>query len=134
LNSDQNGTLWAKQPQHVQVPQTSLGTGGGWRAVSDVERPRCPRKAFEELARPDSTFLERFAALPKHGTRRRFIARSLDDLYFGRPDMARDHAVQLSSGWWMGTNYSVSQIEKILRMERDVAEVEYGSQLALEYE
>ena len=36
---------------------------------------------FETLSRNDATFLERFAALPKHGRTRRYLARTPEELY-----------------------------------------------------
>jgi hypothetical protein len=38
-------------------------------------------RVFEVLSRNDPTFLERYAALPKHGRKRRFLARDKFDLY-----------------------------------------------------
>lgn len=51
---------------------------------------------FEALSKRDETILERFAALPKHGRTRRYLARKPDDLYPGRPDLVRDHSTQLT--------------------------------------
>jgi hypothetical protein len=76
---------------------------------------------FEEMNRRDSTFLERFAALPKHGRSRRFLARSREELYPGRDDLARDYSHEVAPGWWLGTNYGSIQIRKIIDMARDVA-------------
>jgi hypothetical protein len=86
---------------------------------------------FETLAQGDSTFLERFAALPKHGRTRRFLARSPDELYPGRPDLARDYSTQLSSGWWLGTNVSRAAINRIIEMACEVAHVTYGRDLVV---
>jgi hypothetical protein len=61
---------------------------------------------FETLSQRDRTFLERCAALPKHGRTRRYLARSPEDLYLGRPDLCHEYSVQLSTGWWPGTNLS----------------------------
>lgn len=81
---------------------------------------------FEALTKRDGTFLDRFASLPRHGRTRRFLARSPDDLYPGRPDLARDHSVQLSSGWWLGTNVSRAQINRIIEMACEVARIRFG--------
>lgn len=84
---------------------------------------------FETLTKRDTTFLERFASLPKHGRKRRYLARNPEDLYPGRPDLARDHSTQLSSGWWLGTNYSRKAIVRIVKMACDVAHLEFGEEL-----
>jgi hypothetical protein len=44
-------------------------------------------KVFEELTERDHTFLKRFAALPKHGRKRRYLSRTKEDLYPGRPHL-----------------------------------------------
>lgn len=84
---------------------------------------------FEKLAKRDPTILERFAGLPKHGRTRRYLAKNPDDLYPGRPDLVRDHSMQLTSGWWLSTNHSRATIERIIEMVCDVAQLKYGSDL-----
>jgi len=84
---------------------------------------------FETLAKRDSTFLERFAARPKHGRTRRYLARSPEELYPDRPDLAREHFFKLESGWCIGTNVSHAQIERIIEMACEVSKVRYGKEL-----
>lgn len=84
---------------------------------------------FEALAKHDVAILERFASLPKHGRTRRYLAKTPNDLYPNRPDLARDHSIQLTSGWWLGTNYSRATIEKIIEMVCDVARLKHGKDL-----
>jgi hypothetical protein len=86
---------------------------------------------FEALSQRDTTFLERFAALPKHGRTRRYLARSPEELYPGRPDLSREHSTQLSSGWWLGTNVSRAAIERIIEMACEVARINYGRELSI---
>lgn len=86
---------------------------------------------FETLTSSDATFLERFAALPKHGRTRRFLARTPDELYPGRPDLARDHSAKLKSGWYLGTNVSRAAIERIIEMACDVANLRLGRDLII---
>lgn len=84
---------------------------------------------FEALAKRDATILERFASLPKHGRTRRYLSRNSNDLYPGRPDLVRDHSMQLTSGWWLSTNHSRATIERIIEMACDVAHLKYGKDL-----
>lgn len=84
---------------------------------------------FEALAQRDPSFLERFAARPKHGRTRRYLARSPDELYPGRPDLAREHSAKLKSGWFVGTNVSRAQIERIVEMACEVAHIRLGREL-----
>lgn len=84
---------------------------------------------FEALTQRDESFLERFAARPKHGRTRRYLARSPDELYPGRPDLAREHSAKLQSGWFVGTNVSRAQIERIIDMACEVAHIRLGREL-----
>ena len=81
---------------------------------------------FEALADRDPTFLERFAARPKHGRTRRYLARSAEELYPGRPDLAREFFAKLKSGWFVGTNASHAAIRQIIEMACEVAALRYG--------
>ena len=84
---------------------------------------------FEALAKRDAGILERFAALPKHGRTRRYLARNSNDLYPGRPDLVSEYSIQLKSGWWLSTNHSRATIERIIEMACDVAHLKYGKDL-----
>ena len=84
---------------------------------------------FEALSENDSTFLERFAALPKHGRTRRYLAKSPEELFPKRPDLVEKNSHQLTSGWWLGGNLSTRSIDKIIRTACDVAELEYGDEV-----
>lgn len=85
---------------------------------------------LEELSSRDPTFAERMAARPKHGRKRRYIARTPEELYPDREDLARDYSHQLSNDWWVGVNYGTRQIKnRILAMAAEVAGLEYGRDL-----
>jgi len=86
-------------------------------------------RTFDALAERDSTFLERFASLPKHGRTRRYVARTPEELYPGRADLAREHSARLKSGWWIGTNVSRATIKRIIEMAGDVVGLKYGASL-----
>lgn len=90
-------------------------------------------KVFAVFADRDPMFLERFAALPKHGRTRRYLARSRDELYPGRPDLVRDHSYELRSGWWLGINLSHRAVERILKMACEVAGLRYGVDLKVNF-
>lgn len=85
-------------------------------------------KIFENLSARDATFSERFAAMP-HGRTRRYLAIGRDELYPGRADLCREHATQLSSGWWLGTNHSRQTIEGIIKMACGILDLRYGIDL-----
>lgn len=86
---------------------------------------------FAEFARKDPTFLERFAAR-KHGRKRRYISRNKTELYPDRPDLVQKCSFEFTSGWFMGTNYSKLDFEKIIRMACEVAGVEFGCDLIVD--
>lgn len=83
-------------------------------------------KVIEALAERDPLFIEKFIALPRHGTKRRWVARDRYDLYPGRPDLAERHSYHLSTGEWVGTNYNPLIIEKIIATACQVAGLGYG--------
>jgi len=89
-------------------------------------------QVFDALAQADSTFIERFAALPKHGRKRRYLSANPDDLYPGRPDLVEESSCRLASGWWIGTNVSKAAIVKIIEMACDVAGIRFGQDLIVE--
>lgn len=90
---------------------------------------------LNELSADDSGFLDRFAARPRHGRSRRYVGRTREELYPGRPDLGRNFSRQLSSsGWWVGTNYSKAEIQKILMMACEVAGLQYGTDLSVSLE
>jgi len=88
--------------------------------------------AFEMFSKNDGMFLERFASLPKHGRTRRYLAKTKEELYPGRSDLAQEFSIKLSSGWWLGTNYSRADIKKIIKMACDVAGINLGSEIQIE--
>lgn len=85
---------------------------------------------LKELAERDSAFLERFAALPKHGTKVRYVARSKEKLNPNRPDLTQN-ARKLDSRWWMYAWLSNKQKEKVIRMACEVAGIQYGTDLRI---
>ena len=79
------------------------------------------KQVFDLLIQRDPQFGERFAGLPRHGSSRRYFAIDATELYPGRADLSRECSIQLTSGWWMGTNYSKQSIAKIITMACEVA-------------
>jgi hypothetical protein len=85
-------------------------------------------KVFQLISNDDPGFLERFASR-KHGKKRRYIARDKMELYPGRPDLAEEHSVEVMPGWWMGTNYSRSNIQQILDLALEVVQPQLRTSL-----
>lgn len=83
---------------------------------------------FEMLTDDDSTFPERFASR-RHGSKRRYIAMDKYELYPDKPQLCEQESRQLTSGWFIGTNYNKGSIEKIIRLACEVAGLEFGKDL-----
>ncbi len=79
---------------------------------------------LDELSKRDASFIRRLASR-KHGRSRRYVARTREELYPGRPDLA-EYSKQLSNGWWVGTNYSKSNISQIIQLACEVAGLRFG--------
>ena len=77
-------------------------------------------EVFQLLANADKDFLKRFASR-NHGKKRRYIAEEKMELYPGRPDLSEEHSTEIIPGWWIGTNYSRNDIQKILNLALEVA-------------
>ncbi len=85
-------------------------------------------QVFRQFAERDPSFLERFAALPKHGRKRRYLARTREELYPGSSHLV-DNAYEVRPGWWVDTYASRAGIETCIRMACEVAGVQYGKDL-----
>jgi hypothetical protein len=88
-------------------------------------------RVFEVLSARDPNFLERYAALPKHGRKRRYLSRNKMELYPGRPDLCEEYSTSRFGGWWVGTNYSRSTIRHAIELACQVAGLRFGTDLRL---
>ncbi|MFQ5518799.1 MAG: hypothetical protein ACE5E3_02230 [Mariprofundus sp.] len=116
--SRRNGTTSQTQSKEPKTSFSFVFEGKTYPAGSARE---VMVKVFQLIANNDSEFLERFASR-KHGKKRRYIAKDKMELYPGRPDLAEEHSVEVMPGWWMGTNYSRSNIQQILDLALEVAQ------------
>ena len=119
------------QPATGSDAQRSVGYtfDGHWHPARSAREVMV--KVFDELAKRDPTFLERFAALPKHGRKRRYLARHKEDLYPGSPHLV-DNAHQLRPGWWCDPHASRAGIARRIRMACEGAEMSYGEDLTID--
>lgn len=128
---------YKKEKVDVEKPPVHPAVEGAIGFVLDGQRftARNARdvliNVMERLSSRDKTFFERFAARPRHGAKRRFVARTKEELYPGRPDLCRGNSYQTKSGWWVGTNYSKRFIPRILKMACEVAGIKFGSDLVV---
>jgi predicted type IV restriction endonuclease len=87
-------------------------------------------KVFRAFAERDSSFLERFAALPNHGRKRRYLARTKEELYPGSQHLI-DNAYEVQPGWWIDTNARRASMETCIKMACEVAGAKYGNDLVV---
>jgi len=87
---------------------------------------------FRALAERDPTFLDRFAAR-KHGRKRRYLAKSLEELFPGHPEL-QSQAQKVGQGYWVGTHSSNAMKANILRLAAEVAGVTVGEELTVRFE
>ena len=87
-------------------------------------------KVFQLFANADTEFLDKFASR-KHGKKRRYLAENKMNLYPGRPDLCENNSIEFVPGWWLGTNYSRVNIQKILDLALEVVSPELRSSVSM---
>jgi hypothetical protein len=132
--SETASTAAAQQPRRSAqlVPTSDVPKSTGYELYGQRWQARNARdvliQVFREFAERDPSFLERFAALPKHGRKRRYLARTREELYPGSPHLV-DNAYEVRPGWWIDTHSSRAGIETRIKMACEVAGVRYGKDL-----
>ena len=131
----QNPTPARRSSSSPVVPSptpTASGTGMGYVLDGQEFQARSAKAilitVLESLSSRDAGFMARFDAR-RHGRIRRYVARTVDELYPGRPDLGRKYSHQLASGWWVGTHYGRASIRKILQMASEVTDLQFGTDL-----
>jgi len=88
---------------------------------------------LRELSKTNSSFLERCAQHPDaQGRKRRYIARTPEELYPDRPDL-RDCRESLPGGWLVATNINNVLKKTIIRLATDVAGLRFGNDVIVEF-
>ena len=81
---------------------------------------------LNELAKEDPTFLRRCAEQPgSQGSKRRYIARSAEELYPEREDH-REMCEELVDGWFVATNLNNIQKRGIIKLAAETAGLTFG--------
>lgn len=89
--------------------------------------------ALRELATLDPTFLERCSQHPDaRGRKRRYIARTAEELYPDRPDL-REYQQSLPGGWLVSTNLNNVLKKSIIRLAAEVGGLSFGNDLVVEF-
>ena len=88
---------------------------------------------LKELARRDSRFLSNFYRHQRNtGSKRKFVAQTVEELYPGRQDLWRAY-VLIDDGWKLSTNQSNKRKEVILQIAADVAGLTLGSDIVVNF-
>jgi len=88
---------------------------------------------LRELAKADPTFLERCSQHPDaQGRKRRYIARTAEELYPDRPDL-REFQEALPGGWLVATNLNNVLKKNIIRLAAEVAGLTFGKDVVVEF-
>ena len=88
---------------------------------------------LRELAQTDPTFLERCSQHPDaQGRKRRYIARTAEELYPDRPDL-REYQESLPGGWLVATNLNNVLKKSIIRLAAEVAGLTFGKDVVVEF-
>ena len=88
---------------------------------------------LSELAKTVPSFLERCSQHPDaQGRKRRYIARTPEELYPNRPDL-RDFRVTLPGGWLVSTNLNNVLKKTIIRLAAEVAGLSFGKDVIVEF-
>lgn len=121
--------LDAQQPMPVRNVVESFSFSFEGKTYQAKSAREVMEKMFRIMAKSDEGFLDRFVSR-KHGKKRRYIARDKMELYPGRADLAEEHSVEFVPGWWMGTNYSRSNIQQILELALEVVSPKLRSSIS----
>ena len=89
---------------------------------------------LREISKYSDNFFARYAAFPKHGKKRRFIADNKYDLYPGRKDLAEKASYEIKSGWWVGINIGQQQAIKIVYLGCEIAKLKIDKEFTVLYE
>jgi len=88
---------------------------------------------LSELAKGDEQFLERCSQHPNsQGKKRRYIARTSQELYPDREDL-REMSAMLPGGWLVATNLNNVLKKTILKLATEVAGLEYGKDVLVDF-
>lgn len=88
---------------------------------------------LRELAKNDSSFLERCSQHPDaQGRKRRYIARSPEELYPDREDL-REMRETLPGDWFVATNLNNLLKKTIIRLATEVAGLKFGKDVIIEF-
>lgn len=104
-----------------------------WETFSYANAKEAMVITLREFAKKDPTFLQRCSQHPYcSGRKRRYIARTAEELYPGRPDL-RDMHERLPGGWLVATNLNNQLKKAIIRGATEVAGLTFGIEVSVDF-
>lgn len=136
-NTSQPPSLTAGSHPTVQRPSGELSRRGELvirgRTYSYQNAKEAMVIVLRELAKTDASFLERCSQHPDaQGRKRRYIARTAEELYPDRPDL-REYHEELPGGWLVATNLNNVLKKTIIKLAAEVAGLLFGKDVVVEF-
>ncbi|HEX8297678.1 MAG TPA: type I restriction endonuclease [Rubricoccaceae bacterium] len=88
---------------------------------------------FKALQERDPSFFDRFISLPSHGRVRRYLSHSPEELYPGHPEIITGNVTEVGPSVFLGTHYSYRSMFSIVTLAAEVAGVELGKDLIVNF-
>jgi predicted type IV restriction endonuclease len=135
-----NASEQSSRATERRVPQYAAGetTRSGrlvlqGRAYSYTNAKEAMVIVLRELAKTDPSFLERCSQHPDaQGRKRRYIARTPEELYPDREDL-RDMREELPGGWLVATNLNNVLKKTIIKLAAETAGLKFGNDVIVEF-
>jgi len=138
--SRSNASEQSSRATERRVPQHAIGetSRSGRLILRGAAYPYANAKeamviVLRELAKADSSFLERCSQHPDaQGHKRRYIARTPEELYPDREDL-REMREALPGGWLVATNLNNVIKKTIIKLAAEVAGLKFGNDVIVEF-
>ena len=119
-------TISQKKSGNREISYRLFGTARTARTAKDALID-----ILREMAKRDREFFEKLSRTA-HGKRRNHLARTREEVYPQRPDLA-ENAIEISSGWWIGVNIANREKQRILKRACEAIDIEYGKDLEITF-
>ena len=123
-----------RQPRNSITSQNVIGfVLKGKKYKTSGARDFCI-EGLKAISKTTDNFFAKYAAYPKHGKKRRFVANNKYDLYPGRKDLAENASYEVAPGWWVGINIGQQQAIKIVYLGCKIANLKFDKDFKVLYQ
>lgn len=123
---DQKKALTRREPGSREISYSLFGVNRTARTAKAALI-----EILEEMSQRDPDFFEKLSRTAK-GKRRNHLARTREGVYPQRQDLAQEHAIEISPGWWMGVNIANREKKRILEGACEVLGIRFGADLQID--